>query len=627
MLSTKVHHNKVHQLKLSVSLTCRIFINTLHLTSWHLVRGDSSSLTRRQLVLITYNCRQYLAIKKCLTSKEMDESKPKENNEQSKNHNPKEDTYVDYDQLLSAAGEFGLYQIFLFFLMGPFFIFGSFSYFSQLFLTQHSQDYWCWIPELANLTAQQRKELAIPLNKNSKFGYEQCISYDANWAEILSTEQKAYNWSTAPCKHGWEFNNSDIPYETISSEFDWVCDKDNYQAIAQSVFFIGSIFGGFIIGWVADLFGRLPAVMASNCIGCIFGVISTFTKNFTTFTICRFFMGMSYDNCMMMAYLLVLEYIAPKYRTIIINLSFSIFFTIGVCSLPWIAVTCDSWKVTSIATSLPLGLSLLAPFIMSESPRWLLSKGRVDDAIGKVLNIARINKKFIPPNLIIQFKQSTLKMNKDQNTRSMIILFKRPHLRRVFLCMCVLFLCAMVIYDSLIRTIGQLQFNFFVSFTIISFTEFPSLLILSFILDWFGRKWLTIIALMNCGIFSFITPFVADGWPSILCAVVARFGINMSLNACMQWTAEVLPTPVRGSASSVVHICGYIATVISPFVPYLDVFALWLPLVVVGSISIFAGLLCLTLPETANRDMPQTFDDADDLIRSQDMWQIFRKSN
>lgn len=564
-----------------------------------------------------------MVLKKDTTSLENNITKIPEENEINNNVDEETSTReVDYDELLSSAGELGRYQVLLFLLTCPFYTFGVFMYFSQLFLTVSSPNHWCWIPELSNLTALERRTLAIPLDKDSQFGYSRCSSYVANWTEVMLTGTRPdENWSTTSCQHGWEFNKSEVPYPTISSELEWVCEKDSYQAIAQSMFFVGSIVGGFVVGWVADRFGRLQAVVFSNMIGCITGIATTFVTSFTQFTICRFIMGMSYDNCMIMAYLILLEYVAPKYRTVMANMSFAIFFTIAVTALPWIAKACGDWKVLSLATSVPLALVLLAFFILPESPRWLLSKGRVDDAINKVKTIARVNKKEVPVKLIEQFKLSVQK-NKTNDTGNLIDLMKRPKLRLITLLACLEFFSCTIVYDSLVRTIDQLGFDFFVSFTVISATEFPSLLILSLTMDFIGRRWLTIISMLTCALFCFITPIVGDGLPAVITSVIARFAVNMSFNGIVQWVAEMLPTPVRGSGTSFVHICGYIATVLSPFVAYLDHVAYWLPMILVGTISIIAAAISLALPETAQRCMPQTFDDAEELIRNQSIKDI-----
>lgn len=529
---------------------------------------------------------------------------------------------VDYDELLSSAGEFGKYQLLLFFSTFPFYMFGVFVYFSQMFMTEVSANHWCWIPELENLTEAERINLAIPADGSSRYGYSQCQAYVANWSEVLSMGLKPdATWQTAPCQDGWEFDKTEIPYPTISSEMGWVCDKNSYQATAQAIFFVGSIVGGFIIGWVADRFGRLPAAVASNLLGCAGGLMSTFARNFIQFSICRFVMGMAYDNCMMMAYLLVLEYVAPKYRSLLSNMAFSIFYSVFVTSLPWIALACAHWKTISLITSLPLALAIFAPLFIPESPRWLLSKGRVDEAIERILVIGRINKKEVPKKLIEQFKE-TLSHAKKEETKSCLEIFKRPVLRKTLILVCLEFMCCTIVFDGLVRSIGQLDFDFFLSFSVISFTEFPSMFLIAFILDWLGRRWLTVIVMTVSCVFSILTVFMNSGIQSVVCAVVARFAVNMSYSATMQWAAELLPTSVRGSGASIVHICGYLATVLSPYIVYLKIYAHWLPLVIVGTVAGLGGFIALFLPETAKKDMPHTFDDAEELSRNQKFWDM-----
>ncbi|KAJ8736894.1 hypothetical protein PYW07_000165 [Mythimna separata] len=194
---------------------------------------------------------------------------------------------VDYDELLSSAGEFGRYQILLFLATFPFYVFGAFSYFTQVFLTETSPNHWCMIPELQNLTVLERRNLAIPLDTESPFGYSRCLQYDANWSEVISTGVTANEtWSAVPCQHGWEFNKTEFAYPTIASEMGWVCDQNSNQATAQSIFFVGSIVGGLIVGWIADRFGRIPAAVFSNMVGAIAGTATIFVNNFTEFTIC-----------------------------------------------------------------------------------------------------------------------------------------------------------------------------------------------------------------------------------------------------------------------------------------------------------------------------------------------------
>lgn len=70
--------------------------------------------------------------------------------------NTKDDNSMDFDDLLPHIGEFGFYQKLLFLLMIPFAFFVAWVYFTQIFITINPEQYWCKVPELANLTVEER---------------------------------------------------------------------------------------------------------------------------------------------------------------------------------------------------------------------------------------------------------------------------------------------------------------------------------------------------------------------------------------------------------------------------------------------------------------------------------------
>jgi hypothetical protein len=69
---------------------------------------------------------------------------------------PQPKQIIDFDDLLPYIGEFGRYQKILFLLMIPFAFFVAFVYFSQIFITLVPEEHWCRVPELQNLTVEQR---------------------------------------------------------------------------------------------------------------------------------------------------------------------------------------------------------------------------------------------------------------------------------------------------------------------------------------------------------------------------------------------------------------------------------------------------------------------------------------
>lgn len=150
--------------------------------------------------------------------------------------------------------------------------------------------------------------------------------YAVNFTELLSngTVESDPSWPLQSCKNGWEYNFTDIPYSTVATELDWVCDDDFLPSLAQAIFFIGAICGGLLFGYVADRYGRIPALAGCNLMGFVagnssgnnliffwtfhslqfIGVATAFTGNFWQFSLCRFLVGFAFDNCFTMMYIL-----------------------------------------------------------------------------------------------------------------------------------------------------------------------------------------------------------------------------------------------------------------------------------------------------------------------------------
>lgn len=58
--------------------------------------------------------------------------------------------------------------------------------------------------------------------------------------------------------------------------------------------------------------------------------------------------------------------------------------------------------------------------------------------------------------------------------------------------------------------------------------------------------------------------FLAAG--KLSSSVLARFSGNMAANIGLQYSAELLPTPVRGQGVALIHIFGIIAHAIAPYI-------------------------------------------------------------
>ncbi|XP_055606825.1 organic cation transporter protein-like [Uranotaenia lowii] len=539
---------------------------------------------------------------------------------------------VDFDDLLPHVGEFGRYQKILFLLMIPFAFFVAFVYFAQIFITITPEQHWCWIPELEHLSVEERRALAIPVHfehgtefDDGTASYSKCSMYAVNYTEVLANNIKKADpsWPTQPCQHGWEYNFTDVPYRTAATDLEWVCENAYLATLSQSIFFVGAIVGGLLFGWIADRYGRIPALAGCNVVGFAAGVATAFSTSFLQFAFYRFLVGFAFDNCFTMMYILVLEYVGPKWRTFVANMSIALFFTTASCALPWIAYYLADWKMFTIVTSAPLALAILTPLLVPESARWLVSQGKVDKAICILKKFEKINKKTVEPKVYQDFTDSCIRLQEEEaanNNHSVLDLFKTPRLRNITLLLIVIWMAISLVFDGHVRNVGSLGLDLFFTFTVAAATELPADTFLTLTLDRWGRRWLACGTMVASGVFSLLATTVPVGAYSATLAILGRFSVNISYNIGLQYAAELLPTVVRAQGVAFIHIMGYVASIVAPFVVYLSNISVSLPLIVLGVLGIIGGLLSLLLPETLGHDLPQTLADGEEFGRGQKIW-------
>nr|CAH7757724.1 unnamed protein product [Callosobruchus chinensis] len=397
--------------------------------------------------------------------------------------------------------------------------------------------------------------------------------YDGDFIKALDQGLRTPDpsWAVVPCKYGWEYNRTEVPYDSISTELDWVCDNSALPSTAQSIFFCGAILGGLVFGWLADRFGRIPALVGTNVAGFIGGIATTFC---------------------------ILEYVGPKWRTFVANMSIAIFFTFAASILPWIAYYVADWRVLCYVTSAPLALAVFTPWLVPESAR----------------KFERINRSKVGESTYQRFRDSCMrakKLEEEDKTYSVLDLFRTPRLRKITLIMVVLWMVISLVFDGHVRNVETLGLDVFLTFTIASVTEFPADTFLTLVLDVWGRRWLAAGSLIVSGIFSLLATTVPIGLPSATLAIMGRFAINISYNIGLQYAAELLPTVVRAQGVALIHIMGYVASIIAPFVVYLAKVSVSLPLFILGILGILGGLLALFLPETLDQELPQTLHDGE----------------
>lgn len=154
--------------------------------------------------------------------------------------------------------------------------------------------------------------------------------------------------------------------------------------VLGSATYIGYFFGALLAGALGDLIGRRRVMMVALAIYSAASLVSAMTHMWPTFLVARIFAGLGTgaESAIIAPYLA--EFVARRYRGSFVG-SLAGFFSFGFVAaalLGYLIVpaTPEGWRIVLVITALPVVMLLWWRRVLPESPRWLESRGRHDEA-------------------------------------------------------------------------------------------------------------------------------------------------------------------------------------------------------------------------------------------------------
>jgi putative MFS transporter len=163
---------------------------------------------------------------------------------------------------------------------------------------------------------------------------------------------------------------------------------------------VGAIFGALIWGALSDAFGRKLLFITGTLICAIAAAGVAFIPDdaWVRFTLLRFFVGFGLAASQAPTVALVVEYTPTRYRTVITSLTV-VFATIGTLLASLTGATLLSllgWRGVAFLGVVPAVLGVLAIFILPESVRWLVAKGRFEQARATAAKLLGLPRSAVP---------------------------------------------------------------------------------------------------------------------------------------------------------------------------------------------------------------------------------------
>lgn len=167
--------------------------------------------------------------------------------------------------------------------------------------------------------------------------------------------------------------------------------------IGSSALF-GLFLGSLILGWISDHIGRQKIFVLSFILITVASVLQFFAETPTELVIYRILIGIGLGGDYSVGHTLLAEISPRKYRGPLLG-SFSVIWTFGYVAANIVGIYAtsaspDAWKWMLASSAIPALIILFARMGTPESPRWLASKGRHEEAL-------QIVQKHFGPNVIL----------------------------------------------------------------------------------------------------------------------------------------------------------------------------------------------------------------------------------
>ncbi|KAK1517158.1 lactose permease [Colletotrichum costaricense] len=155
--------------------------------------------------------------------------------------------------------------------------------------------------------------------------------------------------------------------------------------LMNAVYPLGKVVALFVVTYISDRYGRkLPLVLGlAACIG--FAILQGMSKDLPSFVVARALLGFFTTFISQPSPILITELAYPTHRGRITAL-YNTFFYFGSIFAAWctfgtfkIASTW-SWRIPSLLQGAVPVIQLLGVYFLPESPRWLMRRGRKDEA-------------------------------------------------------------------------------------------------------------------------------------------------------------------------------------------------------------------------------------------------------
>ncbi|KAK0412951.1 hypothetical protein QR680_006502 [Steinernema hermaphroditum] len=379
----------------------------------------------------------------------------------------------------------------------------------------------------------------------------------------------------------------DIQFQSVNDEWNYLCERTKEVKNSISMQMIGVMVGSVLFGQTSDMYGRKLTMLI-----CLFGCItisfgSSYTHNLFWFTVCRFFIGVFNGGHIAVLLVFMIENLPKKDRLWINTV---ITWSPNMVIFAIVAYFAHDWRSLAQWSSILTIPAFLLCLYMYESPRFLIQKGKIDEARRVITGISKFNReKELDEallNSILEKEHQILLESSGKKHYHFVHLFYTWKFATYTLVIAFSFMVTSIVNYGLLFNMEKVSGSIFWNSALIGLLRYAINLfagLLDYKVKWIGRKAMhlgTFLPIVLCTLFIVAIDVVGEQYEfafysriAILgvCAVISQ--IYITNGVCSN---ELFPTSIRNLSYAFSQLSSRLGVVISPQLFYLADF--WTPL-------------------------------------------------
>ncbi|XP_045118879.1 organic cation transporter protein-like isoform X3 [Portunus trituberculatus] len=554
------------------------------------------------------------------------------------------------EDIMDTVGSRGRWNVLLFLVC-------SFASLLNAFITMSYQffgvtpDHWCRVDSLkeANWTDQQILNLAIPFDNKTGL-HAKCHMYDYNY-----TKAALLGYDASLTQH-YDLADQDTPRvvscsardfnltqheSSVVTEWDLVCDRRVLYSTTQAANQIGYIISSVLTPLFTDRFGRRPVALCVSALALLQGLVSCSSPSIELFIILKCTLSAATFSLVTCSFLILMEVCTPSTRSTFGSL-FGLAWAAGCMMLPGIAYLVRPWRSLQAALSLPNFIFLLSWRFLPESPRWLLLQDRYEDTEKLVARIAATNRTKVPSRDVLRaaLTRFSHQMRSKQDQRDLDnVKEESEHKLRNKMSASLRYVLSPYSTPKLASRMCLLLMAWI--FTACTYygislnaNNIRCLPTYCYWCSWCGQAAVhrSVVCSSSVACVSLSTPpscspslvvrrgeerrkeerVADDGWTipmsaKIILLLLGKMAVAAAFQLVYLFTAELFTTQQRSLA--ICHCCfaGRLGSIASPYInDILGETAVWAPSAVFSLMALLSAFVSFPLPETLNKNLPET---------------------